>query len=287
MTLTKYDAQGRVIIPVGSAGGGGLVDGDYTDITISGGGTVLTIDAATITAAKLAASAIALFEVAGAVATHVGLVDPHTQYLLVSEGNALYSLLGHVHAQADVTGLVAALAAKESAITVGSAGDYWRGDKSFQPLNKTAVGLANVDNTSDLAKPISTTTQTALNLKLDATHAGAGGAAHANVVAAGAAGFMVGTDKTKLDGIAAGATVNSADAALRDRATHTGTQTSATISDLTEVIQDMIGTGFLVPGLNVTLTYDDIANTLTIAATGGGGGGSTYPQLQSMISLGR
>ena len=39
-------------------------------------------------------------------------------------------------------------------------------------------------------------------------HVGSGGTAHANVVAAGAAGFMSGTDKTKLDGIAAGAQVN-------------------------------------------------------------------------------
>lgn len=36
-------------------------------------------------------------------------------------------------------------------------------------------------------------------------HVGAGGTAHANVVAAGAAGFMTGADKTKLDGIASGA----------------------------------------------------------------------------------
>lgn len=38
-----------------------------------------------------------------------------------------------------------------------------------------------------------------------AAHVGAGGAAHANAVAAGAAGFMTGTDKSKLDGIAANA----------------------------------------------------------------------------------
>lgn len=36
-------------------------------------------------------------------------------------------------------------------------------------------------------------------------HVGAGGAAHSNVVAAGAAGFMTGADKTKLDGVATGA----------------------------------------------------------------------------------
>ena len=36
-------------------------------------------------------------------------------------------------------------------------------------------------------------------------HVGGGGTAHANVVAAGAAGFMTGADKTKLDGVATGA----------------------------------------------------------------------------------
>lgn len=36
-------------------------------------------------------------------------------------------------------------------------------------------------------------------------HAGTGGASHANAIASGAAGFMTGADKSKLDGIAAGA----------------------------------------------------------------------------------
>ena len=39
-------------------------------------------------------------------------------------------------------------------------------------LNKTDVGLSNVDNTSDLNKPISTATQTALNLKEDKSNKG-------------------------------------------------------------------------------------------------------------------
>lgn len=38
-----------------------------------------------------------------------------------------------------------------------------------------------------------------------AAHVGSGGSAHANAVASGAAGFMTGADKTKLDGIATGA----------------------------------------------------------------------------------
>lgn len=47
----------------------------------------------------------------------------------------------------------------------------------------------------------------------------------------GAAGSMSAADKTKLDGVATGATANSSDAALRARASHTGTQTASTISD--------------------------------------------------------
>lgn len=45
---------------------------------------------------------------------------------------------------------------KEPTITAGTTGQYWRGDKSFQTLDKTAVGLGNVDNTSDVNKPVST-----------------------------------------------------------------------------------------------------------------------------------
>ena len=43
-----------------------------------------------------------------------------------------------------------------------------------------------------------------------AAHAGTGGTAHANAVASGAAGFMTGADKAKLDGVAVGAQVNPA-----------------------------------------------------------------------------
>jgi len=63
------------------------------------------------------------------------------------------------------TDLQNALNAKEPTITAGTTSQYYRGDKTFQTLDKNAVGLSNVDNTSDLNKPISTATQTALNAK--------------------------------------------------------------------------------------------------------------------------
>jgi hypothetical protein len=50
------------------------------------------------------------------------------------------------------TDLQTALNAKEPTIIAGLISQYWRGDKSWQTLNKAAVGLGNVDNTSDLTK---------------------------------------------------------------------------------------------------------------------------------------
>lgn len=57
---------------------------------------------------------------------------------------------------------------KQATITAGTTAQYYRGDKTFQTLDKSAVGLANVNNTSDVDKPISTAQQSALNLKENA-----------------------------------------------------------------------------------------------------------------------
>lgn len=63
----------------------------------------------------------------------------------------------------------------EPAIDAGTTGQYWRGDKSWQTLDKASVGLGNVDNTSDANKPISSATQTALNGKETTIAAGTTG----------------------------------------------------------------------------------------------------------------
>lgn len=65
-------------------------------------------------------------------------------------------------------------------------------------LVKADLGLGNVDNTSDLNKPISTATQTALDGKSDTGHT------HPDATTT-ASGLMSGADKTKLDGVEAGA----------------------------------------------------------------------------------
>lgn len=69
---------------------------------------------------------------------------------------------------------------------------------------------------------------------------------------------------------------------LRDRATHTGTQTSTTISDFTEAAQDAIN-ALLVGASGVTLSYNDSANTLTI--TGGGAAGLDAEAVRDAIGV--
>lgn len=55
-------------------------------------------------------------------------------------------------------------------LTVGGAVDSVNGQTGVVVLDKSDVGLSNADNTSDLDKPISTATQTALNSKYDASN---------------------------------------------------------------------------------------------------------------------
>lgn len=71
----------------------------------------------------------------------------------------------HNHAIADITNLQSSLNSKENSVASGTASQYYRGDKSWQTLDKIAVGLSNIDNTSDANKPISSATQTALDSK--------------------------------------------------------------------------------------------------------------------------
>lgn len=122
-----------------------------------------------------------------------------------------------------------------SATAAGAAGDSYATTHESDTTAHTAANIVNVAAGNIAA----VTVQAAINEldteKLTVNHAGAGGTAHANVVAAGAAGFMTGVDKSKLDGIAASATANSADATLLSRSNHTGTQTASTISDFNSV----------------------------------------------------
>lgn len=83
----------------------------------------------------------------------VMVVNGGTELELISSANMPY--------------VISALSGKEPSIAAGTIAQYWRGDKTWQTLNKSSVGLGSVDNTSDADKPISTAQQSALNLKAD------------------------------------------------------------------------------------------------------------------------
>lgn len=91
------------------------------------------------------------------------------------------------------------------AATLGGASKGTGANNILQLNSSGKVPDANISSTFE--------TVTGAQQKADAVqtnltnHIGAGGAVHANAIANGAAGFITGTDKAKLDGIAAGATV--------------------------------------------------------------------------------
>lgn len=98
------------------------------------------------------------------------------------------------------------------------------------------VGLGEVDNTSDLDKPVSTATQAALSGYVPTSRTINGVNLSANRTFTLDA-FADGTTNkaftaamlSKLNGIASGATQNDTDANLRARSSHTGTQAATTI----------------------------------------------------------
>lgn len=144
-------------------------------------------------------------------------------------------------------------------VAAGTTGQYWRGDKSWQTLDKSAVGLGNVDNTSDAAKPISTATQTALDLKASLAAIAAVNASGVNTdglidwsqLVNVPAGFADGTD----DGAGGGG----------------GTVTSFSAGDLSPLFTTSEATATTTPALTFTLTNAAQNAVFAGPATGGTG----------------
>lgn len=94
-------------------------------------------------------------------------------YILHPSGSdrfSVYISAGGSYAALDAvtyTALATALASKQNKLS-GNSGQLVLGDGTYIDRNKAAVGLGNVDNTSDLDKPISNATQSALNHKANA-----------------------------------------------------------------------------------------------------------------------
>lgn len=225
------------------AGANAYAHPDHTGDVTSAGDGAATIAPHAVTNPKLAAVPTATIK--GRATAGVGAVEDLTAaqvrgLLGVAAGataNAtdaeLRDRATHVGEQAisTVTGLQTALDGKAASSHVHSAADLASGtipDARFPAALPAVSGVnlttLNASNLASGALPPARFNDTSHGTR-------GGGALHATATSA-AAGFMSSTDKTKLDGVAAGATANATDTALRDRATHSGQQSMATVEGL-------------------------------------------------------
>ncbi len=169
-----------VTVVVGS--GGGVSDGDKGDVTVSGTGATWTIDAGAVSLPKMAD--LATSTILGRVTAGTGVPEA----LTAAQVRTLINVANGATANAADATLLA------------------RANHTGTQASSTITGLATVA-TSGSASDLATGTLPAARFD-DTVHGSrAGGALHAGATTT-VAGFMSGADKTKLDGIAAGAQVN-------------------------------------------------------------------------------
>lgn len=137
-TVNGNSLLGSGDLPI--SGGGGISDGDKGDITVSGSGTVWTIDNLAVNNAKIN-------DVAATKVTE----DSTHRFVTDSEKTTWNG--------------------KQDALVSGTniktlEGQSLLGSGNID-LTKSDVGLSNVDNTSDVNKPVSTAQATAIGLKQD------------------------------------------------------------------------------------------------------------------------
>lgn len=150
-TVTSVDKDGRLtaanLTLTGFAGvlkaAAGVVAGSATTTDLPEGTNLYYTDAR---------ARAAITGTLNRITVTVGVVDISASYI----GQASITTLGTV-TTGTWTGTAIADAyissaatwnAKEPAIAAGTTAQYWRGDKSWQTLDKTAVGLGNVENTA-------------------------------------------------------------------------------------------------------------------------------------------
>lgn len=187
----------------------------------------------------------------------------------------------------DVDGLQAALNGKEPSITAGNTAQYLRGDKTWQTLNKSAVGLGNVPNVAtNNQTPTYSAASTRTNLASGETLATALGKIKKWFADLGTLAFKSSVSKTDLEA-SVQTSLGKADNALQEHQSLAAYRTAAA--------QDVIDAGkqaTLTAGENITIV-DNV-----ISASGGGGSGgnemtvftmgtATYSEVKAAYDAGK
>lgn len=289
----SQQTKAQLLYVPGSGGGGSLTDGDKGEITVTAGvweinSGVVDLDnlGGTITAAGKAllddADAAAQRTTMGAAAashthtkadvtdfahTHVkadvtDFAHTHPQSDVTGLTTALAgkSDTGHTHAQSDVTGLVTALAGKAPS--------------SHTHIKSEITDFAHSHVIADV-----TGLQTALDGKQAAGSYAAASHTHVKADVTDFAHTHPQSEITNLVTDLAGkassththpqSDITNLVTDLAGKAATSHTHTASNITDFAEAVDDRVA-ALLVQGSNITLTYDDVANSLTIAASGGG-----------------
>ncbi len=233
--------------------------------------------------------------------------DDHPQYLNQARGDARYPLLAHTHTLAGLTDVnlagasdgqvlkrVGGVWVAAADLTGGGGGSLADGDYGDVTVSGGGSLISLDDGVVTPSKLSAAFTTAGKNLAAAADAAaqrallGLGSAAllassafepanavstHAALSTAHGISAFGSTLVGAADAATARGTLGISDAFILDRANHTGTQGSATISDFAEAVDDRVAT-MLTAGANITLTYNDASNTLTISSSGGGGGGT-------------
>lgn len=241
--VTGADASKLNGIPVPPLGGPGAV------LTVNGAGTGLEYDvpAAGVMLASTAPAAV------GSAAVGVGTTAARSDHV-----HALPST-GTAGTYANPSSMTTDAQGRVTSVTAGST------PVALSSTTPAAVGSAAVG--------VGTTAARADHVHAHGNQAG--GSLHPDAVAAGASGFMSGADKTKLDGVASGATnlalSSTTPAALGTAAVGVGT-TAARADHVHSTVVDV--QVFSTPG-GATWTRPAYGSLVRVICIGGGGGGGS------------
>jgi hypothetical protein len=208
---------------------------------------------------------------ASSMSSHLAAADPHSQYTTTAEAAAaapVQSVAGKTGAvtltPADVGADAAGTAAAAVTAHEAAADPHTQYTTAARVRAVVLTGLSTAVSAAVTAADSILSALGKLQAQLTA-HVGTGGAAHADATTS-TAGFMAAADKTKLDGIAAGATANSSDAQLRDRSTHTGTQAINTVTGLQTALDGKEAVGAATNSMATHLAAADPHSQYTTAA---------------------